>query len=123
MMIGQLVKCAFLERRVIHVEDILAEPLATEFPSSAAYAARYGDPSDACARIASKNHINGCDNPLAQLHRPFDVDFCTTVSPQNPRIAGRIRRTDCSPVSDGAAAIVLTRRDLLDAGQAAVRGR
>ena len=32
---------AFLERRVIHVDDILAEP-AVEFPSSAAYAVRYG---------------------------------------------------------------------------------
>lgn len=72
-----------------------------------AYAARYGDPSEACARIASKNHGNGCANPLAQLQRPFDVAFCATPSPENPRVVGRIRRTDCSPISDGAAAIVL----------------
>jgi len=88
-----------------------------------AYAARFGDPSLACARIASKNHGNGCANPLAQLRRPFDVDFCATVSPQNPRIVGRIRRTDCSPISDGAAAVVLQRRDLVAAGTAAVRWR
>jgi acetyl-CoA C-acetyltransferase len=73
-----------------------------------AYAARYGDPGEACARIASKNHVNGCANPLAHLRRPLDVAFCAQPSADNPVVAGRIRRTDCSPISDGGAAIVLT---------------
>lgn len=73
-----------------------------------AYAERFGDPGQACARIASKNHVNGCANPLAQLRRPLDVAFCAQPSPGNPIVAGRIRRTDCSPISDGGAAIVLT---------------
>lgn len=72
-----------------------------------AYAARFGDPSDACAQIAAKNHGNGCRNELAHLRRPYDVAFCATPSAENPLVAGRIRRTDCSPISDGAAAIVL----------------
>ena len=87
------------------------------------YAARFGDPLLACAMVASKNHHNGCANPYAQLRRPLDIDFCATVSPQNPIVAGRVRRTDCSPISDGAAALVMTRRELVPAGKASVRFR
>jgi acetyl-CoA C-acetyltransferase len=36
------------------------------------------------------------------------VEFCRTVSAANPLVAGPLRRTDCSPVSDGAAALVLS---------------
>ena len=34
-------------------------------------------------------------------------EFCRTESEKNPRVAGPLKRTDCSLVSDGAAAIVL----------------
>lgn len=84
------------------------------------YTERFGDPSLACAMIASKNHKNGCANPLAQLRRDLDVEFCATPSPQNPVIAGIIRRTDCSPISDGAAAVVLMAGSVVPAGKAAV---
>jgi acetyl-CoA C-acetyltransferase len=90
---------------------------------AAAYAARYGDPAQACAMIASKNHRNGLANPDAQLRREYDVDFCATVSPQNPLVAGTIRRTDCSPVSDGAAAIVVAAADRVPRATPAVRMR
>lgn len=76
-----------------------------------AYADRYDDPSEAMARIAAKNHARAALNPLAHLRKPFDVEFCHTVSEKNPTVAGRLRRTDCSPVSDGAAALVLTTSD------------
>jgi acetyl-CoA C-acetyltransferase len=72
-----------------------------------AYFERYGDHSDVLARIAAKNHRNGVDNPYAQLRKDLGFDFCNTVSDRNPRVAGPLRRTDCSPVSDGAAALVL----------------
>ncbi len=71
------------------------------------YAQRYGDPSDAMAKIAAKNHANGCANPYAQLRKDLGYDFCRTVSDKNPLVAGPLRRTDCSLVSDGAAALVL----------------
>jgi acetyl-CoA C-acetyltransferase len=73
-----------------------------------AYADRHGDPAEAMARIAAKNHARAALNPLAHLRKPLDVEFCRTVSDKNPTVAGRLRRTDCSPVSDGAAALVLT---------------
>jgi acetyl-CoA C-acetyltransferase len=71
------------------------------------YFQRYGDQSDAMARIAAKNHKNGCDNPWAQLRKDLGYEFCRTVSDKNPLVAGPLRRTDCSLVSDGAAALVL----------------
>lgn len=87
-----------------------------------AYFQRYGDQSDALARIAAKNHKNGAANPLAQIRKDLGYDFCRTVSEKNPIVAGPLRRTDCSLVSDGAAALVLTDLDtaLASGGKAVV---
>ena len=71
------------------------------------YFQRWGDQSDALARIAAKNHKNGVDNPYAQMRKDFGYDFCRQESEKNPRVAGPLKRTDCSPVTDGAAAVVL----------------
>ena len=71
------------------------------------YFQRYGDQSDALARIAAKNHKNGVANPLAQMQKDLGYEFCRTVSDKNPIVAGPLKRTDCSLVSDGAAAVVL----------------
>jgi acetyl-CoA C-acetyltransferase len=57
--------------------------------------------------IAAKNHRNGVSNPYAQIRKDLGVAFCNTVSEKNPIVAGPLRRTDCSLVSDGAAALVL----------------
>src|SRR3546814_21026764 len=43
-----------------------------------------------------------------QMQKDFGYDFCRTVSDKNPLVVGGMRRTDCSMVSDGAAALVLT---------------
>src|SRR6202166_213328 len=72
------------------------------------YFQRWGDQSDALARIAAKNHKNGVANPYAQIRKDFGYDFCRQESDKNPRVAGPLKRTDCSLVSDGAAALVLT---------------
>ena len=75
---------------------------------AALYFQRWGDQSDALARIAAKNHKNGVDNPYAQIRKDLGYDFCRQESDKNPRVAGPLKRTDCSLVSDGAAAVVLT---------------
>jgi acetyl-CoA C-acetyltransferase len=81
------------------------------------YEKRYGDGSgqpgagqlgDVLGTIAAKNHRNGVDNPYAQLRKDLGEEFCRTVSDKNPLVADPLRRTDCSPVSDGAAAVVLS---------------
>ncbi len=71
------------------------------------YFQRWGDQSDALARIAAKNHKNGVGNPYAQIRKDLGYDFCRSESEKNPRVAGPLKRTDCSLVSDGAAALVL----------------
>ncbi|HEY8701063.1 MAG TPA: acetyl-CoA acetyltransferase [Arthrobacter sp.] len=63
---------------------------------------------DILGSIAAKNHRNGVDNPYAQLRKDLGEEFCRTVSDRNPMVADPLRRTDCSPVSDGAAAVVLS---------------
>jgi acetyl-CoA C-acetyltransferase len=72
-----------------------------------AYFQRHGDQSDALATIAAKNHANGVENPYAQMRKDLGYDFCRHESEKNPFVAGPLKRTDCSLVSDGAAAIVL----------------
>ncbi|MCC0044226.1 MAG: acetyl-CoA acetyltransferase [Brucellaceae bacterium] len=72
-----------------------------------AYFQRHGDQSDALAMIAAKNHKNGVDNPYAQMRKDLGFDFCRQESDKNPFVAGPLKRTDCSLVSDGAAALVL----------------
>jgi acetyl-CoA C-acetyltransferase len=76
------------------------------------YFQRWGDQSDALARIAAKNHKNGVGNPYAQLRKDLGYAFCREESDKNPRVAGPLKRTDCSPVSDGAAALVLADADI-----------
>ncbi|MEO4042916.1 acetyl-CoA acetyltransferase [Hoeflea sp. CAU 1731] len=75
---------------------------------AAAYFQKYGDQSDALAMLAAKNHKNGVGNPFAQMRKDLGYEFCRTESDKNPFVAGPLKRTDCSLVSDGAAAIVLT---------------
>ena len=87
------------------------------------YFQRYGDQSEALAMIAAKNHHNGMQNPFAHMQRDFDVAFCNTVSDKNPLVAGPLRRTDCSLVSDGAAAMVLAAPDVAAHLQRAIRFR
>ena len=75
---------------------------------AASYFQRHGDQSDALALIAAKNHRNGVGNPYAQMRKDLGFEFCRAESDKNPFVAGPLKRTDCSLVSDGAAAIVIT---------------
>ncbi|MCP3731387.1 thiolase domain-containing protein [Sphingomonas sp. MG17] len=78
-----------------------------------AYAAAYGDPTEAMAHIAVKNHQNALRNPLAQMHRPLELVYCLTPSEKNPVISAPLKVTDCSLISDGAAALVMVADDML----------
>lgn len=78
---------------------------------ASAYFQAHGDRSAALARIAAKNHHNALANPLAQMRKDVGFEFCNTVSDRNPMIAAPLRMTDCSLISDGAAALVLVAAD------------
>lgn len=88
-----------------------------------AYFARYGDHSATLARIAAKNHANGVRNPFAQIRKDLGFEFCNTISDKNPIIAAPLRKTDCSLVSDGAAALVLVDESMARHFPRAVRFR
>lgn len=87
------------------------------------YFERFGDQSDALAAIAAKNHANGVHNPYAHMKRDLGFDFCRQPSDRNPFVAGPLKRSDCSLVSDGAAALVLSLEPLPGASVPAVRWR
>lgn len=88
-----------------------------------AYAAEFGDPTEAMAHIAVKNHHNALANPLAQMQRPLSLDFCLAPSEKNPMISDPLKVSDCSLISDGAAAIVLVADDMARDFRRAVRFR
>ena len=87
------------------------------------YFQRYGDQSDALAAIAAKNHKNGVDNPWAQMRKDLGYDFCRHPSDKNPYVAPPLKRTDCSLVSDGAAALIMCDEETARAMGKAVRFR
>ena len=90
---------------------------------SQAYFQKYGDRSESLARIAAKNHKHGMGNPYAQMRKDFGFEFCNTVSDKNPYVAPPLRRTDCSLISDGAAALVLSDTQTALSGRQAIAFR
>lgn len=65
------------------------------------------------AAIAKKNFANATRNPLAQTRGwSFDDRAFEDDDEKNPVVEGRVRRQDCSQVTDGAAAIVLVSENL-----------
>jgi acetyl-CoA C-acetyltransferase len=114
-----LLKCAYLRE-----EAGIGAGFAGVFAQIArAYFQRYGDASDALATIAAKNHANGVHNPYAQLRKDLGFAFCRAESERNPMVAAPLKRTDCSPVSDGAAALVLAEADAAAAAPRAIAVR
>ncbi len=65
---------------------------------------RFGTTSEQLAAVAVKNHANGLLNPHAQYHLKVSVEDVLTST----MVADPLHLLDCSPVTDGAAAMVLT---------------
>jgi len=64
---------------------------------------RYGTTQTQMAQVAVKNHHHACMNPIAQYHMEITVDDVL----KSPMVADPLHVLDCSPISDGAAALVL----------------
>ena len=82
------------------------------FPALYAMIARrhmyeYGTTREQLAMVAVKNHENGLLNPHAQFHRKITVDDVLN----SPKVADPLTLLDCSPISDGAAALILAPLD------------
>lgn len=76
------------------------------------YFQQFGDQAGTLAKIAVKNHTNALSNPLAHMQKAVTFDFCNAISDKNPMIAAPLRMTDCSLISDGAAALVIVAPEL-----------
>ncbi len=60
------------------------------------------------AMVHAKNRDNATHNELAHMYtKPSSLEFALHVSEKNPIVADPLKLTDCSLVSDGAAAMVL----------------
>jgi len=72
--------------------------------------AEFGTTREQLSAIAVKNHRQALDNPLAQFHQEFSLEQVSC----SPMIASPLRLLDCSPISDGAAAVILTSKKIKD---------
>ncbi|RJP66970.1 MAG: thiolase family protein [Candidatus Abyssobacteria bacterium SURF_17] len=68
-----------------------------------AYMDRYGITEEQCARVSVKNHKNAKNNPNAQVAMDITIDDVM----KSRMLADPIKLYDCSPISDGACAIIL----------------
>ncbi len=73
-----------------------------------AHMEKYGTTREQLAMVAVKNHANGSLNPLAQY--PFKITVDAVL--HSVLVADPLRVLDCSPITDGAAAVVLCPLDL-----------
>ena len=64
---------------------------------------KYGTTPEQLAMVAVKNHYNGSLNPKAQFKRKISVEDVLN----SPMVAEPLHLLDCSPITDGAAAVIL----------------
>ncbi|MGE0256056.1 MAG: thiolase family protein [Alphaproteobacteria bacterium] len=69
-----------------------------------------GTTREQIAAVAAKNHDHSQHNPLSQYRKPMTVEEVLA----SRRIAWPLTLPMCSPISDGAAAAILVRGDMLD---------
>jgi acetyl-CoA C-acetyltransferase len=72
-----------------------------------AFAATRGGAEDDLNAVTIKNRGNALSNPGAHLPRAHDADAFAA----SPMIAAPYRRLHCSPLSDGAAALILSKAE------------
>jgi len=90
-------------------DDEFESSMGLTFPgvfgiAAVAHMAKYGTTEEDMARAAVKAHKNASTNPLAQFQKEITLEKAMT-----PRyIAWPLKLFDCSPISDGGAALVLT---------------
>jgi acetyl-CoA C-acetyltransferase len=99
--------------RGLPIEAFHPSFLAASAPGIFALAAsrafyEWGWTKEDLARVAVKNHRNGAAHPKAHFRRPVTVEDVLNA----PMIAWPLGRLDCCAVSDGAAAVIITRPEI-----------
>jgi acetyl-CoA C-acetyltransferase len=85
-------------QRLLGLEAISASALQAN-----AYMDRYGVREEGFAQVSVKNHANARNNPYAHLPMELTIDDVM----RSQKMSDPIKLLDCSPVSDGAAAIII----------------
>ncbi len=67
----------------------------------------YGTTKEQLAQVAVKNHANGAKNPYAQYRREITIELALNAT----TVAYPLGLLDCSPVTDGAASLILCAAD------------
>jgi len=88
----------------IYQRHLGLESISSSALQANAYMDRYGISEEEIALVSVKNHGNARQNPFAQM--PMDLTVGDVM--RSKKIADPIKLLDCSPVSDGAAAIIIT---------------
>lgn len=70
----------------------------------------FGTTKEDLAHVAVKNHANGAKNPYAQYQKEISLEMAMNAAP----VAEPLGLMDCSPVTDGAAAVVLCAIDRIN---------
>ena len=96
-------------------DPVFQRHLGIESVSAAALQARsymdlHGVSEEQCAQVSVKNHSNAKNNPCAQLAMDLTVEDVM----KSRRLADPIKLLDCSPVSDGAAAIIIAGEEIAE---------
>jgi acetyl-CoA acetyltransferase len=85
---------------------------------AAAYAAKHGLHDEALATVVLKNYAHARRNPLAQMRdATMTSEKALTACDTNPRFAPPLKITDCSQITDGAAAVVLASDRFMRSGR------
>ncbi len=73
----------------------------------------FGTTEEQLAAAAVKNHENGSKNPYAQFRNKITIEDVM----KSPPVASPLKLLDCSPITDGAAAVVLASEDFVKKNQ------
>ncbi|WP_431956916.1 thiolase C-terminal domain-containing protein [Nocardia lijiangensis] len=98
-------------RLMSELYDFGSAPMTTQFFGNAAleHRKRYGTTAEQLAAVAVKNHAHSTRNPLAQFQNSYTLEQVLGDVP----VHGPLTRSQCSPMSDGAAAAVLVSEDVV----------
>jgi acetyl-CoA C-acetyltransferase len=88
----------------IYMRPIGLDSLNTAALQMRRYMTKYGITEEQCGKVSVKNHANALKNPYAQIRKAVTLDDVM----ESRVIADPVKLLDCSPISDGAAAIIIS---------------
>jgi acetyl-CoA C-acetyltransferase len=88
----------------IYMRPIGLDSLNTAALQMRRYMTKYGITEEQCAKVSVKNHANALKNPYAQIKKAVTVEEVM----ESRVIADPLKLLDCSPISDAAAALIIS---------------